>query len=347
MKFFKNAPRVFGCAAFAFALLLGATAGRADEGLNALYQKAKAEGKVVMYTSVPTFIVDQWRSQFEARYPGVKLEYFRSGTGKVLARINAEKSAGQLHGDMVWVADATAYVHFAKEGMLASYKTPEWDHIPFGKDPGGYFVTGRFLPGVIFANTKETQDFPASWSDLADARYKNKVVMASAVVSGSTTVMVSSLVHDAGLGWQFFQKLKDNGVLILQDVPDVARAVASGERPLGITLTLYKYQAEYKNSPIKIVFPKEGPILMSSPIALFAKAGHPNAARLLYRFLLSKEAQEVLSQSGIYPARDDVAGPEGLPPLGQIKQKAIIPDSDWMVAHWTDVKSQWRGMFGR
>ena len=327
--------------------MLAAPAVRADDSLDALYQKAKAEGKAVMYTSVPTFILDEWRSLFEAQYPGVKLEYFRSGTGKVLARINAETSAGQLHGDLVWVADATAYPDFAKKGLLASYKTPEWDHIPFGKDPGGYYVTGRILAGVIFANTKETQDFPASWGDLADAKYKGKVAMASAVVSGSTTVMVSGLVHDAGLGWPFFQKLKDNGVLILQDVPDVARAVASGERPLGITLTLYKYQAEYKDSPVKMIFPKEGPILMPSPMGLFAKAKHPNAGRLLYRFLLSKKAQAVLAERGIYPARDDVAAPQGLPPLAEVKQKAIIPDSEWMIAHWTDVKSKWRDMFGR
>jgi iron(III) transport system substrate-binding protein len=326
--------------------LLAAGAARADESMDALYAKAKTEGKAVMYTSVPTFILDEWRSLFEAEYPGVKLEYFRSGTGKVLARIDAEKTAGQLHGDIVWVADATAYPDFAKQGLLASYKTPEWEHIPFGKDPGGHYVTGRILAGVIFANTKETQDFPASWADLADAKYKGKVAMASAIVSGSTTVMVSGLVHDAKLGWPYFQKLKDNGVLILQDVPDVARSVASGERPLGITLTLYKYQAEYKDSPIKMVFPKEGPILMASPMGLFAKAEHPNAGRLLYRFLLSQKAQEVLSKHGIYPARDDVAAPAGLPPLAEVKKNAIIPDSDWMVANWNDVKSKWRAMFG-
>ena len=203
--------------------LLAAGAAQADESMDALYAKAKTEGNTVMYTSVPTVILDEWRSLFEAEYPGVKLEYFRSGTGKVLARIDAEKTAGQLHGDGVWVADATAYRDFAKQGLLASDKTPEWEHIPFGKHPGGHYVTGRILAGVIFANAKETQDFPAGWADLADPKYKGKVAMASAIVSGSTTVMVSGLVHDAGLGWPYFQKLKDNGVLILQDVPDAAR----------------------------------------------------------------------------------------------------------------------------
>jgi iron(III) transport system substrate-binding protein len=337
--------RLIGLAAAAAALAVTGTV-RADDSIDTLYQKAKAEGKAVMYTSVPTFILDEWRKQFEAEYPGVKLEYFRSGTGKVLARINAETAAGQLHGDIVWVADATAYPDFAKKGLLASYKTAEWDHIPFGKDPGGRYVTGRILAGVIFANTNELKDLPASWRDLDDPKYKGKVSMASAVVSGSTTVMVSGLVHDAGLGWDYFAKLKDNDVLVLQDVPDVARAVASGERPLGITLTMYKYQNEYRNSPVKMVFPKEGPILMPSPMGMFDKAEHPNAARLLYHFLLSPKAQQVLSGFGIYPARDDVPGPEGLPSLAEVSRHAIIPDPDWMVANWNDVKSQWRGMFG-
>ena len=136
MKFFKNAPRVFGCAAFAFALLLGATAGRADEGLNALYQKAKAEGKVVMYTSVPTFIVDQWRSQFEARYPGVKLEYFRSGTARCWRVYDAEKSAGQLHGDMVWVADARPTCTSPKRGCWPATRRPDGITFPSARTPG-------------------------------------------------------------------------------------------------------------------------------------------------------------------------------------------------------------------
>ncbi|MEM3229456.1 MAG: hypothetical protein QXD85_04590, partial [Fervidicoccaceae archaeon] len=57
------------------------------------------------------------------------------------------------------------------------------------------------------------------------------------MVSGSWQYSVLALVSK--YGWGYFQQLKQNNPLVVQDVPDVARSVATGERPVGITLTMY------------------------------------------------------------------------------------------------------------
>jgi iron(III) transport system substrate-binding protein len=293
---------------------------------------------------VPSFLLDRWKTLFKVQYPGVEVEYFRSGTGKVLARVETESRAGSLGGDLVWLADPTAFNGMVEQKLLLSYEPPEWKHITLAKNPEGYFVAGRVLVGCLLVNPKAGGGGVKSFADLTKPALKGKVCIASPLISGSTNVIDGTLWKDPRFGWKYFEQLKKNDVLVLSDVPDVARAVASGERAAGISLTLYKYQPEFANSPMQIVLPAEGAIPMASPLGVFAKAPHPAAAKLFYRFLLSPAAQTVLAEAGIYPARTDVPAPNGLPDYAQLKK--LLPDFAWIEAHQRDNQAKWREVFG-
>jgi iron(III) transport system substrate-binding protein len=317
---------------------------RAQDSLDLLYQQAKKDGTVVMYTSVPTFLLDRWKELFEKQYPGVSVSYFRSGTGKVLARIETERRAGKVGGDIVWLADPTTFDGLVKTNALASYQPPEWSAITLAKEPHGLYIAGRILVGVLLVNKQELPDPPKSFADLVKPQYKDRIAIASPLISGSTNMINGALLKDPRFGWAYFEGLKRNNVLVLPDVPDVARSVASGERAVGISLTLYKYQPEFEKSPMAIVFPAEGSVPVASPFGLLAGAPHPAAAKLFYRFLLSQPAQSVLAESGIYPARNDTPPPNGLPPLKELK--IMEPDSAWILSHQEENNERWRQIFG-
>ncbi|MGC9185550.1 MAG: extracellular solute-binding protein [Thiomonas sp.] len=315
-----------------------------DDDMAALYAQAKQEGKVVMYTSVPTFLLERWKTLFKAKYPGVEVDYFRSGTGKVLARVETESRAGSLGGDVIWLADPTAFTSLVEQKLLLAYRPPEWQHITLAKNPEGYFIAGRVLVGCLLVNPKVGGAAVKSFADLIKPAMKGKICIASPLISGSTNVIDGTLWKAPRFGWGYFEALKKNDVLVLNDVPDVARAVASGERAAGISLTLYKYQPEFANSPMQVVLPSEGAIPMASPLGIFAKAPHPAAAKLFYRFLLSPAAQTVLAEAGIYPARTDVPAPQGLPDYAQLKK--LLPDYAWIEAHQRENQAKWREVFG-
>jgi len=337
----RNLLALMGAAA---AWPLASHIARAEESLDQLHQQAQKEGSVVMYTSVPTFLLDAWKALFEKQYPGVPITYFRSGTGKVLARIESERRAGQVGGDVVWLADPTTYAGLVKNKALAPYQPPEWQAITLAKEPNGLYIAGRILVGVLLVNKQQLPNPPKNFADLVKPEYKGKIAIASPLISGSSNIVNGALLKDPNFGWAYFEGLKKNDVLVLSDVPDVARSVASGERPAGISLTLYKYQPEFKNSPMEIVFPGEGAVPVASPVGLLAGSPHPAAAKLFYRFLLSQAAQTVLAESGIYPARNDTPPPAGLPPLKDLK--TMNPDSDWILAHQQDNNARWRQTFG-
>jgi iron(III) transport system substrate-binding protein len=335
---------VLALMAAALAMPALSSTARSEETLDQLYQEAKKEGGVVMYTSVPGFLLDRWKELFEKQYPGVPVTYFRSGTGKVLARIESERRAGQVGGDVVWMADPTTFTGLVASKALLSYRPPEWDAISLAKEPNGYYVAGRILVGVLLVNKKLLPNPPQSFAELTKPEYKGKVVIASPLVSGSTNIIDGVLWKDPRFGWDYFDALKKNDVLVLNDVPDVARSVASGERAVGISLTLYKYQPEFKDSPMEIVFPSEGAVAVPSPVGILDKSPHPAAAKLFYRFLLSPPAQAVLAESGIYPARNDAPPPAGLPPLKDLK--SLTPDPDWILQHKQENTARWRQTFG-
>jgi len=337
----RNLLALMGAAA---ALPLASPAVSAEETLDQLYQAAKKEGAVVMYTSVPTFLLDRWKELFEKQYPGVPVSYFRSGTGKVLARIETERRAGKGGGDVVWLADPTTFAGLVKTNALLSYQPPEWDAITLAKEPHGFYIAGRILVGVLLVNKQLLPDPPKSFADLIKPELKGKIAIASPLISGSTNMIDGALLKDPKFGWAYFEGLKRNDVLVLPDVPDVARSVASGERAAGISLTLYMYQPEFAKSPMEIVFPAEGSVPDASPVGLLAGGPHPAAAKLFYRFLLSQTAQSVLAETGIYPARNDTPPPAGLPPLKELK--TLEPDSDWILAHQQENNERWRRIFG-
>lgn len=332
-----------GAAMAAAAGVPGTAQAQADD-LSALYGQAKKEGKVVLYTSVPTFLLDRWRPLFQAKYPGIDLEYFRSGTGKVLARIDTEARANSLGGDVVWLADPTTFTGMVQQHLLLAYQPPEWAHLNSVKNPQGYFAAGRILVACLFTNAKAGGGAVKGFADLVNPALRGKVCMASPLISGSANIIDGALWKDPRFGWKYFEALKRNEILVLNDVPDVARAVATGERAAGISLTMYKYQDEFAHSPMKMVLPAEGTVAVASPVGVFAKAPHPAAAKLFYRFLLSPVAQSVLTEAGIYSVRSDVPAPTGLPAYAKLQQ--IEPDYPWIMAHLRENQQHWREMFG-
>ena len=75
-----------------------------------------------------------------------------------------------------------------------------------------------------------------------------------------------------------------------------------------------------RGAPIEVVHPVEGTPLIANPMAVFKAAPNPNAARLMFAWIMSGEGQEFLvNLSGQYPANLKVKAKAGRPPLASIK----------------------------
>jgi len=78
--------------------------------------------------------------------------------------------------------------------------------------------------------------------------------------------------------------------------------------------------AKERGAPIEVVHAVEGTPQISNPMAVFKAAPNPNAARLMFAWIMSGEGQEfIVNLSGQYPANQKVKAKPGRPPLSSIK----------------------------
>src|SRR3954469_11945828 len=112
----------------------------ADSQQRQLVEGAKKEARMVFYTSVETEFARILTGGFEAKYPFIKTDLFRSTHDKILARLNVERKAGTFAADTLSVGEFETY-HMQKLGLMMPYKSPQAAAYPEGfKDPNGYWT---------------------------------------------------------------------------------------------------------------------------------------------------------------------------------------------------------------
>src|SRR5438132_5912413 len=122
---------------FSSAPLYAAQSNPQDGGL---IEGAKKEAKMMFYTSVETEFARGLTAGFEAKYPFLKTDIFRSTHEKILSRLNVERKTGTYTADTMSVGEFETY-HMQKMGFIAPYKSPQAGAYPEGfKDPHGYWT---------------------------------------------------------------------------------------------------------------------------------------------------------------------------------------------------------------
>src|SRR5436305_11454994 len=105
--------------------------------------KAKAEGKVVWYTSTPIEQAQKIIGRFKQQ-TGIEVELFRSGGSAILSRFQQEMTAGRAAADVLTHSDPAAAHALAKRGFVVAFKPKNFDKVPdAAKDADGAFVGQR------------------------------------------------------------------------------------------------------------------------------------------------------------------------------------------------------------
>jgi iron(III) transport system substrate-binding protein len=285
-------------------------------------KKAQLTGELILYTSVPTDTINKVKAEFKKRQPGIELNIFRSGTGKVMDRIYNEIDEGQIQADLIWVADFTVGEELKNKGQLLKYKSPHVDNIiSFLKDKDDYYYAARLLNMIIAYNTDNVKKVPKYYRNLLNPEYKGKIGLADPSYSGAALYTVVTLAQTEEYGWDYFVRLYENETQIVKGNTSLIQAIADGELDMGITIDFMVRDLKNKNpgTPIDYIFPEEGVVLVPSPIAITKDCQNLLAAKVFVDFILSKEGQEFLSAQGITPVRLDVTPPTGVPTITQMK----------------------------
>jgi iron(III) transport system substrate-binding protein len=319
----------------------------AQETTPAMVAAAEKEGKVVWYASVDVKVAEQVAKMFKEQYPKLEVDVERSGSERVLQRINQEYQSNIFNVDVVNSSDASHFLFWKQQKWLAPHTPPDLKKFPAsGKDPEGYYATWRASLSCMAYNTNivKDADAPKGYKDLLDPKWKGKLTKAHPGYSGTALTGTYALVKV--LGWDYFEQLAKQGVQQLQSTTATPKSIASGERAVMVDGNEYNVFIEMQNkSPVKPIYAVEGTPFIASPTAIFAKAPHPNAARVFQNFLFTPKVQQMIvdvgGQRSLHP---DVKEPAGRTPLSQIK---LLPDDPaGMLPQVAEIKKKYTAIFG-
>ena len=280
-------------------------------------------GKLVVYTSQPNKDAQQTVDAFTKANPGIKVEWIRDGTTKVMAKLRAEFAAGAPKPDVLLIADVVNMESLKAEGRLMAHPgapVSAYDPALYDKDKT-YFSTKLITTGIVY-NTGAPMK-PSEWSDLVKPQAKGLVAMPSPLTSGAATVHMATLTSHPELGWGYYEKLAANGVTPKGGNGGTFKAVASGEKLYGVVVDFVPIRAKAKGSPVEFVFPKSGVSAVTEPVAILSTASNPDAAKAFVDFLLSPAGQQLAASQGYLAAHPDIEPPAGFPARDQIRLMAF------------------------
>jgi iron(III) transport system substrate-binding protein len=291
-------------------------------GYPASYQSvidgAKKEGKVVIYTPTDAAAGRPLVKEFEAMYPGVKVEYNDMNTTELYNRYISETAAGTASADVVWNSAMDQSVKLVNDGFALTYESPERKALPdwavFQKqaygttfEPVGVVYNKRLLPAADVPKTHA--EFLKLISDTK--RFENKVTSFDVERSGAGFLF---LTHDTRVNekmtWDIVKAMAADNVRLQPSSGTMMERISSGEQIIGYNMFVsYAYARAKKDPNIGYSMLKDYTLALSR-VAFISKASkNPNAAKLWLDYLLSKKGQTTLSTaSELYSIREDVSG---------------------------------------
>lgn len=306
----------------------------------ALVEGAKKEGKMVFYTSVETAFARSLTTAFEAKYPFIKTDIFRSTHDRIVSRMNLERKAGNYATDTISVGEFETY-HMQKSGLIAPYKSPMAAAYPEGfKDPNGYWTDlyDNLLVTAYNTTRVKRDELPKRYEDLLHPRWKGRMALEQ-----NEDRWFANMLHLRGekKGTEFMETLAKQQISFRKGRTLLTQLLVAGEFDLQIVAYWYRVHLLKKQGAPVDWLAMEPVIVALHPISIIDRAPHPNAARLFIDFALSEEGQ------GIFVKRGRVSARAGMKPEGFPKQLKLVPSRVQLAERLQDYTRQYESLFIR
>jgi len=275
------------------------------QSLDDLYQRAKKEGRVVLYAPLSSKTEDVVFPAFRKRFSGIIIDHVDATSDKLVARAITEVRGGRVFGDVF--GGTPFYLQQMKEqNLLTDLAIPEAALYPAGMK-GSYWVatdTEYFVAGWNTTRIKKGEE-PKLFEDFADPRWKKRLAAEPRdfqLLMGLAKYKFNSDEKAVEL----FKKIAANELEFHRGHSELIELVGAGQADVCFSCYGHHFPPRIKQGmPLQIMF-SEGVGHVGGTVTVLKDAPHPNAALLWARWLISEEGQKVYAQAGETPAHPKV-----------------------------------------
>ncbi len=240
-------------------------------------------------------------------------------------RLIAEKDNPQA--DVYWANEPIRAEVLMQKGISAPYLSPNAKDIPvMFKNKDGYW-TGFSARARVLVVNKKVKERPESINAYVQPRWRGRAVIANPLF-GTTTSEVAALFTKWGdeKGRMFMAALKQNKVVISTSNGESTDFVAAGQYDFSLVDSDDAVNRIRQGKSVAMVYPDQGEgeigcFIVPNAAVMIKGAPHPEAARKLIDFLLSRETEKKLAFADCaqIPLHPGVNLPSELKPIGEIK----------------------------
>lgn len=273
---------------------------------------------------------------------GIAVRVLPANAEQLLERLRAEGDATEA--DLVVAADAGNLWRIKDAGLLQNVTTPALEAgVPARlRDPdGAYWGFTKRARVIVYRKDAVRPEEVASYDNLADARFRNQIVMRTSTNVYQLSTLSSRIERlgvenarawAAGVRANFVRDPQGSDT-------DQIKAVAAGEAQATVCNHYYYFRLQQSDDPadreivdkVGLVFPDQagaGTHVNISGAGVTAHAKRRDKAVQLLEYLVSDAAQTMLAPLNVeYPIRPEIAPAPGLAALGTFKEEDIPLDA--------------------
>jgi iron(III) transport system substrate-binding protein len=268
-----------------------------SEALKGLIREAAKEGEVVYGSSGETpEMFRKFNRQFNKKFGiNIKLKGLPLRSSQAVTRVLQEKAADKITLDVIHPS-YTLLQRMLRKGVLAEY---DWVGV-FGDNLPGLDKASSRVPEVVknkvldyqhlvYAPVYNTKLLPKSkvpkkWTDLLKPEWKGKKIIMDP--RGNSFYL---LFLEYGEKWtlDYASKLVKQDPLLVRGQPKIAKAVARGEAPFGISSVAHALRLKREGKPVDFVA-MEVAAVVPQVLVPVKNSPHPNAARLFAAWMATE-----------------------------------------------------------
>jgi iron(III) transport system substrate-binding protein len=262
-----------------------------DKVMAALYEAAKKDGQLTVY-SPAELVLRGLEKELPKTFAGIEVKSATVEPTELATKLITEKRSGGVRADLI-MGSLRDVVDVLDRGIIS-----EQDYASMGIPQELILFNSKLIGiwNVVFAHAyntnliKDPAELPKTWNDFLDPKWKGKLVAWDFTFSAGLAWWGLEVGEEAVI--DYARKLiKTQDVLLTRAVADV---VNTGERAIAFNGGLAAvFQAQAKGLPVDffLVEVQGAPQYVA---AIPAGAKHPNAARLVLKYLLSEPGKAMV-----------------------------------------------------